>query len=84
MRAVLPSAPMAAPKNPRGGRPARSGAAASESVKLRLTPEEHERFARAALAAGFKMPITKADPEPRGAVGAWLRSLGLAAIGGSS
>lgn len=77
---VLPSPAMAAPKNPRGGRkPRNPGEPADEKVTIRLTASEHARLAAAALAAGYVMPRTKAHPEPRGAVGAWLRSLGLAA-----
>ena len=72
---------MAAPKNPRGGRKPRTpGVVADEKVTIRLTGPEHEQFATAALAAGHRMPRTKEHPEPRGAVGAWLRSLGLAAL----
>jgi hypothetical protein len=61
------------------GRHPRSDAAADASVKLRLTADEHARYSAAALAAGYQMPRTAEHPEPRGAVGAWMRSLAEAA-----
>ncbi len=57
------------------GRRPRGAAPAEASVKLRLTAEEHARFSAAALAAGYRMPRTEEHPEPRGAIGAWMRSL---------
>lgn len=60
-------------RRPRGTEPAEA------SVKLRLTAEEHARYSAAALAAGYRMPRTAEHPEPRGAIGAWMRALAEAA-----
>lgn len=53
----------------------RAGTAATVSLNVRLTEDEHKAFSRAALLAGFRMPRTATHPEPRGSIGAWLRKL---------
>ena len=57
----------------------RSEVAAVGGVKIRLTPDEHARYSAAALAAGYRMPYLAGHPEPRGAIGAWMRALAEAA-----
>lgn len=59
----------------------RAGTAADRQLKVRLTDDEHARYSAAALAAGYRMPVTAEHPEPRGAVGAWMRSLAESASG---
>jgi hypothetical protein len=62
------------------GRRPRCAAPTDGGVKIRLTNDERARFSAAALEAGYQMPRTAANPEPRGAIGAWMRALAEAAV----
>lgn len=63
---------------PRGRRP-RSTAAADQAVKVRLTQDEYALLSARAREAGYLRPPPRKGEPSEPAVGAWLRSLGLAA-----
>jgi hypothetical protein len=65
---------------PGGGRKPRVADSEGTQITIRVATDEVDAFEAAALAAGFKRP-TKKGEEPRGAAGAWLRSLGRKATG---
>lgn len=54
-RPVVQRAPMAAPKNPRGGRPKRVPGEATKPTTLNLTPRERARYEALAARWGVKL-----------------------------
>jgi hypothetical protein len=65
---------------PGGGRKRLDPDSETTQITIRVSADDLATFEAAALAAGFKRP-TKKGEEPRGAPGAWLRSLGRKATG---